>query len=523
MDLDGLTLDRLRDLDRYLTPSERAEIEQLLDASAVIWTPQAGPQTMAVESEADVVGFGGAAGGGKTDCAVGMALTQHRKSAIFRREATQLTGIIDRITDMLGTRDGFSSKDKIWRVTPAIAPVARPLQIEFGSAPNLGDEKRYQGRPKDLLVLDEATEFAESQVRFLMGWIRTVVQGQRTRALLTFNPPTTSEGRWVLQFFGPWLDPNYPVPAEPGEVRWFVMLEGKEVEWPDGQPFEWRGETIYPKSRTFIPSRIADNPYLVATGYMSQLQALPEPLRSQMLYGDFQAGMSDDEYQVIPTEWVDLAMRRWREKTPKGEQMSVGVDVARGGKDDTVVATRYKGWWFDRPKVVPGRETKNGRDVVGAVVPVMRHGAFVHIDVIGVGASPYDILNEMRLPVIGVNVSNASHATDKSGKLHFSNLRAELWWRFRELLDPDEDTGVALPPDKRLRKELTAPRWKLSGRNIAIESREDLVKRLGWSPDLASAFILAAVDTPKSLTIDHVEADVSRSVGHDPYAAFRKR
>jgi hypothetical protein len=62
-------------------------------------------------------------------------------------------------------------------------------------------------------------------------------------------------------------------------------------------------------SRTFIPSRVSDNPYLMGTGYMTQLQSLPEPLRSQMLYGDFKAGVQDDPWQVIPTAWVEAAMR----------------------------------------------------------------------------------------------------------------------------------------------------------------------------------------------------------------------
>ena len=34
---------------------------------------------------------------------------------------------------------------------------------------------------------------------------------------------------------------------------------------------------------------------------MATLQSLPEPLRSQMLYGDFNAGTEDDSMQVIPT------------------------------------------------------------------------------------------------------------------------------------------------------------------------------------------------------------------------------
>jgi hypothetical protein len=297
---------------KWLTPEERAELDSLLTSDHAIWRPLPGPQSQAYESEADIVGYGGAAGGGKTDLACGKALTKHRKVGIFRLNGTELTSIIDRFTEMLGSRDGFNGKDNIWRLT---RPDKVKVQVEFGSFPNLGDEKKYQGRPHDLLVFDEAANMREIQVRFLLGWLRTTVKGQRCQALLAFNPPTNVEGRWVIDFFAPWLDRKHPRPAKPGELRWFATVDGHDVERDDGSPFEHDGETIQPLSRTFIPSRISDNPYLMGTGYMATLQALPEPLRSQMLKGDFAAGVKDDPWQVIPTNWVEAAMARGRRKT----------------------------------------------------------------------------------------------------------------------------------------------------------------------------------------------------------------
>jgi hypothetical protein len=70
-------------------------------------------------------------------------------------------------------------------------------------------------------------------VRFLLGWLRTTTPGLHCQALLTFNPPTTSEGRWVIEFFAPWLDPKHPNPRSPGELRWFATIAGKDLEVPD--------------------------------------------------------------------------------------------------------------------------------------------------------------------------------------------------------------------------------------------------------------------------------------------------
>jgi len=503
------------------------------------WVPQEGPQTMAFESEADIIGFGGAAGGGKTDLACGKALRCHRRAAVFRRVGTEMQGIEDRFEELIGSKDGFNGQKRVWR---RVRPDGVKQQIEFGSLPNLGDERGWQGRPHDLKVFDEAANFLEAQVRFLLGWLRTTHKGQRCQALLTFNPPTSAEGRWIIDFFAPWLDPKHPNPAKPGELRWFATLKGKDIEVPDARRFifnddgtrnydfdpkDFRRErqvlVIRPKSRTFIPSKVTDNRFLMDTEYVSQLQALPEPLRSQMLNGDFMAGVQDDIWQVIPTAWVDAAMARWEEQRlafngVKPPMDSLGVDVARGGGDETTLAPRY-GNWYDELDAHPGKETPDGHAVAGLVVARLRDRAVIHIDVIGVGASPYDILN-VGHQTVGVNVAEKSLSTDRSGKLRFANLRSQLWWDMREALDPDNNQGVALPPDKRLRADLTAPRWELRGPIIKVEGRDEIIDRIGRSPDRASALILAQIDTPKVANLPGAHNRTKRGE-YDPYSNMR--
>ena len=495
----------------FLTAQEREEVDAILQADIVPWRPLPGPQTQAYLSDADIIGYGGAAGGGKTDLACGKALTQHRKTMILRREATQLSGILDRLTELLHGREGYNGQDRIWRLGDK--------QIEFGSVPNVGDEMKYQGRPHDLLLFDEAANFLEASVRFLLGWLRTTTPGQKCQALLTFNPPTTAEGRWVIAFFAPWLDKKHSNPAKPGELRWFATLGGKDVELADGKPFMHQGELITPLSRTFIPSRVSDNPYLTGTGYMATLQSLPEPLRSQMLYGDFQAGIEDDPWQVIPTEWVEIAQRRWKRPDRLTEMLSIGVDVARGGQDNTVIARRHEPMWFDEALTYTGAQSKDGPTVAGLTIAAMRDGAPLHIDVIGVGASPYDFLVDAGQQVTGVNVSERAVGTDKSGRLRFKNLRSQLWWMMREALDPVNNTGIALPPDPRLIADLCAPTWSLSGATIYVESREEIVKRIGRSPDWASAYILALIDTAKNRDLKAIFGHGARSsMNYDPMA-----
>lgn len=493
---------RLGKVEATLTPSDKPLID---------WAPTPGPQALAYSSTADVIGYGGAAGSGKSDLAVGKALTQHQKVLIMRREATQLTGIIDRMRELLGGSEGYNGSEKVWRL-PGV-------QVEFGSCPNLLDEQRYQGRPHDLLIFDEAAHFAESQVRYLLGWLRSTDENQRCQCILTLNPPQSSEGRWVTEFFAPWVDPQHPNPAASGEIRWFARLDGKETEVADGEPFDYMGEIVRPQSRTFIHARLKDNPYLRDTGYMAQLQALPEPLRSQLLYGDFTAGVEDDAMQCIPTAWIDAAMARWTPRSPRGRMSSMGVDVARGGRDSTVLARRHD-MWFDVPLVYPGSSTPDGPTVAGLVVSALRNRAHIHIDVIGVGSSPFDFLRAADFNITGINVSEAALGMDQSGRLRFKNQRSELVWRMREALDPANDTGIALPPDKRLRADLAAFTWEMQGTTVFVHSRDQIFKRIGRSPDWASAYVLALIDTPSldDFRNDPGQKDREAVLAYDPIA-----
>lgn len=513
-----------------LDEDERAEIIKLL-ADAPVWFPLEGPQMAAYLSQADIIGFGGAAGGGKTDLVIGSCLTTHKRSLVVRKEKAQTDGIVQRGEEILGHKNGYNSQKSQWNLGGG-------RLIEFGGLDNMGDEKRWQGRAHDLKALDEATEIRESQARFVMGWNRSSDPTIKSKVLMTFNPPTTAEGRWVIDFFAPWIKKGHPNPAKPGELRWFAMIDGKEQEVESNKPFvlideqivydfdpnDYKPEHIIkPKSRTFIPARVTDNKYYMETGYMSTLQALPEPLRSQMLYGDFGAGIEDDPWQVIPTEWVEAAQARWKPLEDmrilyKGNfpMDSYGLDVARGGKDKTIGYGRHA-FWYNKANVLEGIQSKDGPASASFAVSHVRDGAPIHVDIIGVGASTYDFLKLSGMHVIPVDVRNAANAFDRSGRLTFINLRSQLWWQLRESLDPAYGSTVALPPEPELLADLTAPRWSLQGPNIKVESREEIVKRIGRSPDYGSAIINAQIDTPKRQVLQAIFGSNARQE-YDPYA-----
>ena len=342
-------------------------------------------------------------------------------------------------------------------------------------------------------VRDEITEFSESQFRFVNGWNRSTRPGQRCRIIATGNPPSTDNGLWIIKYWGPWLDPDHPNPAAPGELRWFAVIGGKDIECSGPEPLQHEGETIYPRSRTFVPARLSDNPFLRDSGYLTVLQGLPEPLRSQMLYGDFSLSLGTDPWQVIPSAWIRAAQARWKEEDGNKTLpiSAIGVDVARGGRDKTVISIR-KSNWFAPLYRYPGSETPSGPAVAGLVLSHAGPECTINVDVIGVGSSVYDVLNGIyRGQVNGVNVAGRSTSTDKSGKLKFVNIRAEALWKLREALDPETGDNLAIPPDPELLADLTAPKWTLRVSGIQIESKQDIIKRIGRSPDAGDALVLA--------------------------------
>jgi hypothetical protein len=478
------------------------------------WVPNVGPQTEAYLSKADLTYYGGAGGGGKTDNALGLAFNEHERTLIMRRKYTDLSGITDRAIEINGTNDGFNGSP------PPKLRTSDGRLIEFGAANRVGDEQSFQGRAHDLLAIDEAAQFAESQVRFLMGWVRSVTPGQRCRVVLGSNPPLSDEGAWLVKMFAAWLDNTHPNPAKPGELRWYVTDAGFDYEVPgDGEYIvldervikatlsEVEDEdtnTLTSLSRTFIPARLKDNPYLMRDKqYKAQQDALPPHLRDAIRDGNFNAAREDHELQLIDSEHIQAAMDRWRPQPHnKAPQCAIGVDIAQGGKDQTILAPRYDGW-YDKLIKYPGKTTKDGLVVAGHVIKYRRDNSAIIIDMGGgYGGDTYtqlslNINSELVYKHLGAGGSAQKTAT---GGLGFANKRAEVYYRFKEALNPSQPGGskIALPPDPMLFAQLCSIRLKEDDlKTITLEAKKKLVERTGVSPDEADAVVMAWSRGPK--------------------------
>jgi len=473
-------------------PDDQREglIADALQATAGLkWLPLPGPQTQAYFSPADILLYGGEAGGSKTDSGLGLAFTAHRHSLLCRRQYTDLGAMITRGLHINGTRQGFNGAPPAKLVTPD------GRTLEFFAAHQVGDEQRRQGQPVDLLFIDEAAQFQCAQIQVLLGWLRTTDPGQRCRCVLASNPPLSSEGAWIVEEFAPWLDPGHPNPAKAGELRWYVSDEyGKSKEVDGPEEVEVDGRMVKPQSRTFIPAGLKDNPFLSRTAYKDRLDNLPLELRRAIRDGDFSAMREDDLGQIVPRAWVDAAIARWQPVPPPQVPMcAIGVDVAAGGADNTVLACRYDGH-FPELIEVSGRETPHGADVAALVVRHRRDNAEIIVDMMGgYGGAVYERLMDNGITPFKFKGAERAAGRTRDGSLQFVNKRSEAYWRLREALDPDQPGGspIAFPPDQKLAAQLCSVHFQMTPNGIAAEDKIAVVKRLGRSPDKADAVVMA--------------------------------
>lgn len=498
---------------------KQIKADALAATAGMLWVPNPGPQTDAYFSPADELFYGGSAGGGKSALMLGLAVNEHQYSRIFRRHFKDVDGVgglAPALRDIIGSWDGYNSQRHTWRLDGR--------EIEFGAFTNASEAEAYQGRPADLFGFDEITQFQRDLVRFIVTWNRTTKVGQRCRVVMAGNPPTTPDGMWVIDDYAPWLDPKHPNPAKAGELRYFTTVDDREnVEVDADYAVEDRfGKIIRPKSRTFIPASLSDNPDLLDTDYASTLASLPKHLREAFLDGKFRTTLEDTDRQVIPTEWIVLAQQRFilRERDLVEKPMTaVGVDVADGGPD-RMVATPLHGTTFGPPKIKPGIEVKTTEEKVALVVSVAKDDPQVNIDCGGgYGGGVSSALESNKWNVVRCKGAEASGRKERYGTREFANKRAEWVWRLREGLDPETGDNIALYPGRGILMELAAFREKAhseSRKVIAIEDNDEIKARIGRSPDEAWGVIFAWAEPDAERKTERASTKKKQRAGNGP-------
>lgn len=219
--------------------------------------------------------------------------------------------------------------------------------------------------------------------------------------------------------------------------------------------------------------------------------------------------------KVIPLGWVEMAVARWSDWDTAGRKEEpgrrlFGVDVARFGEDETVVAPRQGSVSYELRSWAHA-DTMETANHVSAMTNHPQSLAIV--DDVGIGAGVIDRLRQMKEEgeitgeAMPFTASKNSGRLDRSGEYKFNNDRSAAWWRMRELLDPARGSKIKLPPDEALKMELTSPEYKIvTGGKIIVESKDQIRRRLGRSTDRADAVIQSYWVDGISINADPKEA-----------------
>lgn len=253
---------------------------------------------------ARVLGYGGAAGGGKTDALLGLGILAALlfpgcNVAFFRRtypELEGLGGVIARSLELMSGWCHYSGQKHRWTFPNGSA-------LQFCHCQRESDVYRYQSQQFDILLIDEATHFTWRIVTYLLTRNRATVDGLIPICALGTNPGNVGH----LWFRGQFLDPG-----PPGQTHDVTIDDTTEAT-----------------TRHFIPARLEDNQALELRDpqYRATLEGQPEKIKRALLYGDWDVfeGQYFDEWRRdlhvikparIPENWIKWRAVDWGHAAP---------------------------------------------------------------------------------------------------------------------------------------------------------------------------------------------------------------
>lgn len=336
--------------------------------------PQPGPQEALLASWADIAIAGGAAGGGKT---YGLLLEplRHKNNGnagavFFRRTYPQIRnegGLWDDAARIYPFVGGEPNENDLHYDFPS------GFRIKFAHLQHAKDRFSWKGAQIPLLLFDQLEDFEEQQFWYLTSRNRSATAGFRPYVRGTVNPVPDDDpvGGWLNKLVSWWInqETGYAIPERSGVLRWFVRLNDV-MHWADTREqlierFGAEDPELRPKSLTFIPAKLTDNPILMQQDpdYLGTLKALPLVERERLLGGNWK--IKPEAGKVFNRAWfkslpaLPLDIRKWvrywdKAGTEDGGKYTAGALVGELPNGQVVLANIVRGQWsaFNRERVI---------------------------------------------------------------------------------------------------------------------------------------------------------------------------
>jgi hypothetical protein len=206
------------------------------------------------------------------------------------------------------------------------------------------------------------------------------------------------------------------------------------------------------------------------------------------ILGEFPQNQAD---ALITNEMLERAKELRHEDNT---ETHVGIDVAGQGRDQTVVVVR-------EGMAIVEVASWNKDDARGDVLALLKNYPnvrSVNVDSVGIGYNFALHLRDQGYPVKLINVGEAARDKDR-----FRNLKAELFWRLRMRFVDGDICGVN---HERLVSELRRLRYGFNEKGqMVMESKDEIRKSDGYSPDAADAAMLCFAYEPSKIRHDDRE------------------
>lgn len=281
---------------------EQVELIMRLLTDPDFIAPQAGSQEIFLNTSADIVLYGGAAGSGKTNALLMDALKfiddPNFRAVYFRKNTTQLDGGLWPDAKKLFSRFGGVAREQAHEINFPSGATVKFAYMELEK-----HAESHQGIQYSAIYWDEFTHFSRTQVLYLMSRLRSGAEAD-SYMKCSMNP---DRDHFVFDWVEPYLDKNgYPDPTKCGKLRYFVMDGGvlrgywSEEECIQNHPLDM------PKTYTFIQGTIDDNPVLdfIEPKYRATLEQNSPINVARLRYGNWLARAEGSNY--FQREWCEI-------------------------------------------------------------------------------------------------------------------------------------------------------------------------------------------------------------------------
>lgn len=321
-------------------------------------------QSWFLSSDANIIIYGGAMGGGKSYCGLLRHLRwvddPHYRGYVVRKQQTSIMSAGGLFDEAYGLYKAFDenvkpNKKAMTFTFPSGAVVA------MGHCETNEDAEKWRGRQVSACMIDEATQLLEDHVLVILSRLRSKAK-MVPNLFLTCNPsPDSFVRRWVDWWLIPKGEENAgrADPKKDGRIRWFIR-QNNEMIWADTRQelLDTYGSHVLPLSLQFISATIYDNPPLIKSnpGYLANLQGLKRVKQERDLWGNWDIREESSGY--FKKEWL-------------GEPIN---------PHDMDIIKRVRAW--DLAGSLPSEVLPNPDWTAGVLMAKTRNGLFIVEDVV---------------------------------------------------------------------------------------------------------------------------------------------